>query len=367
MAGDNDLSDAGIRDIAELCKVGASADVYVGVEIDTRGEHTGSIRYEITEPEEEGIAYRNVIERLPEADTGKPESLLKFLTWGTDRYPADQRVVVIGGHGDGFRSRRRAIAIDEFGGALDMPEVEYVFERVGFHKKKIAILGFDACLMGMLEIANHFSKFADYLVASQQIEPGEGWPYDKVLEHLKHEPKVCDVASDIVDSYVNHYVLHGMTNVTQSAIRLTRTGEAMKSLSLLGKAVASHLDSQDASTKRESIRTIDMARASSQSFANAEYVDAVHFAENLSKAIECKVVGKYSRRLIESLNKAVIKNRVLRRSRKLANANGLSIWFPSTLFSFTVNRARYLELNGVEDQPGWLNFMDDVFAEMRYS
>ncbi len=141
----------------------------------------------------------------------------------------------------------------------------------------------------------------------------------------------------------------------------------MKSLSQLGKTLGQHLNSQETNSKRETNRTIDMARASSQSFANTEYVDAVHFAENLSNAIECEVVGKYARRLIESLNKAVIKNRVPRRSRKLANANGLSIWFPSTLFSFTVNRARYLELNGVEDQPGWLNFMDDFFAEMRYS
>lgn len=70
IAGDNDLSEAGLRDIAELCEQGASENLYVGVEIDTRGEHTGSIRYEITELEvdESGkkAAYRTVIERLNE-------------------------------------------------------------------------------------------------------------------------------------------------------------------------------------------------------------------------------------------------------------------------------------------------------------
>ena len=189
MAGDNDLSDAGLNDIQELCDEGAGPDLYVAAEIDTHGDHTGSIRYEITENEKDekgrSRAYRKVIERLPEQDTGKPATLLKFLQWGIRRYPAKRFVVVIGGHGDGFRRRGRAIAVDDFGSSLDMPEIEYVLRRAKFDKYRIGILGFDACLMGMLEIAHHFSPFAEYLVGSQAVEPGEGWPYDKVLKHLK--------------------------------------------------------------------------------------------------------------------------------------------------------------------------------------
>ncbi|MCF6155925.1 MAG: hypothetical protein E3K36_11880 [Candidatus Brocadia sp.] len=48
IAGDNNLSNAGLEDIQELCDEGASVQVHVGVEIDTYGEHTRSIRYEIT-------------------------------------------------------------------------------------------------------------------------------------------------------------------------------------------------------------------------------------------------------------------------------------------------------------------------------
>jgi hypothetical protein len=66
IGGDNDLSDDGLKDIQELCNAGASDQIHVGVEIDTRGEHTGSIRYEITERDWEDKAYRTVIDRLPE-------------------------------------------------------------------------------------------------------------------------------------------------------------------------------------------------------------------------------------------------------------------------------------------------------------
>ena len=65
IAGDNNLSDLGLQDIQEMCDVGASSRTHVAVEIDTVGEHTGSIRYEIGEPDWSGYAHRQVIERLP--------------------------------------------------------------------------------------------------------------------------------------------------------------------------------------------------------------------------------------------------------------------------------------------------------------
>ena len=157
IAGDNNLSDAGLQDIRELCEEGASDKVHVGVEIDTYGEHTGSIRYEITEPDHEGVSHRTVIERLPEKDTGSPETLSSFIKWGLKRFPADNYIVIIWNHGSGFRPVRRDVAYDDFGSSLDMPEIENAFSRSGIgENNKISILGFDACLMNMLEIANHF-------------------------------------------------------------------------------------------------------------------------------------------------------------------------------------------------------------------
>lgn len=37
------------------------------------------------------------------------------------------------------------------------------------------ILGFDACLMATYEVAKAMSPFADYLLASQELEPTHGW------------------------------------------------------------------------------------------------------------------------------------------------------------------------------------------------
>ena len=162
MAGDNDLSDAGMRDIEELCDEGASEDLYVGVEIDTYGAHTGSIRYEITEPELQprggSKAYRVVIERLPEQDSGKPETLLGFLRWGIERFPAKDLVVVVGGHGSGFRARNRSLATDAHGSAIDMDELAHVFSLAGLKKQKIGILGFDAPCFTVCDHSRRFTR-----------------------------------------------------------------------------------------------------------------------------------------------------------------------------------------------------------------
>ena len=206
IAGDNNLSDAGLEDIIELCQVGASGNVHVGVEIDTYGEHTGSLRYEITEPDWTGQAYRTVIERLNEKDSGDPETLWSFLKWGFGRYPADDHLVVVWNHGAGFRSPKRDIGYDDFGSSLDMPEITGAFRKAKIGpENRISVLGFDACLMNMIEIAHHFRDYAEFLVGSQQTEPGDGWPYDEVLKIIKKGPAARELAEKIVRAYIKCY------------------------------------------------------------------------------------------------------------------------------------------------------------------
>jgi len=361
IAGDNDLSEAGLRDISELCEEGSSPSVHVGVEIDTRGEHSGSIRYEITEPDFEGNAHRTVIERLSEFDSGKPRTLMSFINWGMKRYPAKEVALVIGGHGDGFRNRRRSIALDEGGSSLDMPEIEYVFKRCKIGRKnKLGILGFDACLMGMLEIAFHFSDYTRILVVSQEVEPGDGWPYNKVLQHLKNSQSIENVAKGIIDSYIRHYIKIAVTNVTQSAIDLKKTRHAMKALSSLGYGLVDYLENSNNNLKH--LKRLQTLRQNTQGFSVAEYVDAIHFAEQL-KMLQETLITKLAERLITTLKECILSYWNL--GREVKNANGLSIWFPAAIFSHAVNRSRYLNLNGAKEFDGWIKFLDTYFGMQR--
>ncbi|MGH8674280.1 MAG: clostripain-related cysteine peptidase, partial [Burkholderiales bacterium] len=102
IAGDNNLSDAGLTDIREMEDAGASKNVHVAVQIDTAGEHDGSVRYEISMPDFAGKSHRTVIARLPEQNTGNPKFLTDFARWAAERYPARNRLLVVWNHGAGF-------------------------------------------------------------------------------------------------------------------------------------------------------------------------------------------------------------------------------------------------------------------------
>ena len=349
IAGDNNLSDAGLEDIQELCNEGSSNKVHVGVEIDTYGEHTGSIRYEITEPDWFGDAHRAVIERLPEKDSGDPETLRSFLKWGLERYNANNYIIVIWNHGAGFRSVRRDIGYDDFGSSLDMPEIEDAFKRSGIGpQNKIAILGFDACLMNMIEIANHFGDYVEILVGSQETEPGDGWPYDKVLKQIKRSSGSANLAKGIVSEYIKDYKNNGVFNVTQSAVEIKKTDDAIRALNDLGNLLAANISSYFDDLKR--------IRISSQTFYMADYVDLVHLAKLISKNINEDSIIKAANAVIKTTSSCIIKSENL--GEVVKDANGLSVWFPINSPLYYNYRSKYLSLKCNSQNSGWVKFLD---------
>ncbi|MCP4599015.1 MAG: hypothetical protein GY847_00470 [Proteobacteria bacterium] len=353
MAADNNLSNAGLKDIRELCSEGAASNVHVGVEIDTRGDHTGSIRYEITEPDERKKAYRIVIDRLSERNSGDPRVLKSFLDWGTDRYPAEHRVVVIWSHGTGFRSIRRDVGVDDFGGSMDMPEIEGAFRSAGVTAdNKIGVLGFDACLMNMIEVAHHFKDQVEVIVGSQQTEPGDGWPYHKILRNLKASNTPREVGKKIVRSYVQDYRRRGTHNVTQSAIDLSKIDDAMGSLSVFGKALSRSL--------KKDRNTIGKIRLRCQSFKMNDYIDIIHFTNMVSKSIRTPEVSKAAKAARSATKSCIIASGCY--GRRVRNANGLSFWFPPQKNLFHRYRNKYHSLNFSKKHSGWASFLDEFFG-----
>lgn len=360
IAGDNDLSDAGLSDLDELCEEGASSRVHVGVEIDTEGEFDGSIRYEITAKDWENIAHRTVIKRLPELDSGAPKALREFLDWGIKRFPATRRVLVVWGHGAGFRAVRRDIAPDDFGGSLDMSEIEGVLKNSGIGpRKKLAIIGFDACLMNMIEVAHHLANYAHILVGSQQTEPGNGWPYDKVLAALKVRRTGKLVARDIVNRYIQYYICEEESGVTQSAIELSKTDTVIDDLNDLGYLLKAALDDDRNRTDRPTLSSrnkIRRLRVTMQTFFFGDYVDLVHMAKVLPKFTTNKAIIAAARKLARSAAACVIHHDYI--GSDLEQAKGISVWFPAERRLYYQHRGKYLALNCNRKRKDWVAFLD---------
>jgi hypothetical protein len=349
IAGDNDLSDNGLEDIQEMCDVGASRLSHVGVQIDTEGEHDGAIRYEITEPDPTGVAHRTVIERLEEPDSGNPDVLYQFLRWGLGRYPARHRLAVVWNHGAGFRTARRDIAYDDYGSSLDMVELQRALRRAGLGpRNKLAILGFDACLMNMLEIVYQLRGETELLVGSQQTEPGDGWPYDKVLAAMNTGPAPEELARAIVRVYLRECRNVGDSNVTQSAVRTDRVEAAVRAWSLLGESLAAALPAEAPALRR--------VRSQVQAYEYPDYVDAVHTATLIAALARSPGVRSRARAFAGAVRDCVVA--AGHEGRAVRNSHGLTIWFPPDRGLYLEFRAKYTAMDFFDRHPGWVRFLE---------
>jgi hypothetical protein len=387
MAGDNNLDSAGVADLREMKKVGSTDQLNILVQFDRAGARSATIRYYVKKG---GAIANDKISSLGETNMGDPSILQDFVTWGMQKYPAEHYLLVLWNHGAGWddanlyegdvfsgatppvarkkqlletprpatrglkplpfclaraglsRTRRalfctsvgkavrnRAIAFDDQAqDFLDNVELKRVLTQI---KKKLGrpidILGMDACLMSMVEVAYQMRSVANYSVGSEESEPGEGWPYDLILKSLAANPgmKPEDVARLIVAQYIASYKSND--NVTQAAVRLASLNALAGALSGLGKALAAALA---VPSQRNAIMT---ARAQVQEYSRPydDYCDLI----DLCALLESAPTGNQVRAACSAVKSSAAKAIVVSGCKGSAvdQSHGLSIYFPKRRLS----------------------------------
>ena len=202
--------------------------------------------------------------------------------------------------------------------------------------------------MNMLEIANHFVDQVEILVGSQQTEPGDGWPYDKVIAAMKKATSSAGLASQIVKLYIDDYRSRGVFDVTQSAINVSKTEPAIAALSNLGALLAAK-----AGVYHEQLKKV---RIQVQSFQMADYVDLVHVAESISREIKDTAIRRAAAEVSRTTSACILQ--AGKCGRTVSNAHGLSVWFPSTESLYYSYRAKYMSLRFATKYRGWVEFLD---------
>ena len=63
---------------------------------------------------------------------------------------------------------------------------------------------FDACLMGTVETANILATYADYMIGSEETEPGSGWDYTEIGSFLAKNPNAngAELGKVVCDSFL---------------------------------------------------------------------------------------------------------------------------------------------------------------------
>ncbi len=403
-AADNDLYSFAARNIKQMEAVGSTETIHILVQLDMHLQGKSKVTKRYLIKKNKAVLVETIQQGL---DSGDPKTLIACCSWAQKNYPAEEYALIFWNHGTGIidpaiskiinpsefftlNKENNMIELDRSVGFLDyidsapcpeMPRRGVCFDSTTGNYltnkkleeslsvicspqvlgKKFGIIGFDACLMSMLEITNIVKNYAHFYVGSQEAELGTGWGYSSILVPFeKGTLSAYEFAKRIVESYKETY--ENITNeYTQSAIDLSKIEDLERSIHSLSVLLIKGLLDQENDSVSNAIKA---SRKSSNCthFSEPSYIDLHHFLSNLYKKINLfslknkAETGDFKIKIKNEIEKSLLlmKHAIIANAagKDLKNAQGLSIYFPDkrihasykkTLFSHSNGWSKFLE------------------------
>lgn len=204
---------------------------------------------------------------------------------------------------------------------------------------KFDFVGFDACLMATTENALMLSKHADYMIASEETEPGIGWYYSNWLTQLSENSSLStpEIGKQIIDDFIDTCAQKCPgQSTTLSIVDLAEAESTIPSV-----LAAFSTDTYE-KIKNENYAQVSNARSDAREFGSSSRIDQVelvHLANNMG--------SEEGKALTEALLSAVKYNRT---SSNMSNSYGLSIYFPFRQAAMVDEAVETYELMGMDEE-----------------
>ncbi|NCB40087.1 MAG: hypothetical protein EOM80_15105 [Erysipelotrichia bacterium] len=345
---DNNLDSFGVGDLQEMVDAGGSNDNVNIICLLDREKGPATLYY-VTKDKAE------VIKDAGEIDMGDYKELVKFVVETARAYPAKHYCTVVWNHGSGWKDAHgeiiKGISYDDQSGnhittnqlTVALKEIE---AAIG---KRLDVLSFDACLMQMIEVAYAVKDGADYFIASEETEPGEGYPYKEILQNFKSGVSPEAFVKHVVKVYAASYDggSAGNSSSTQSAIKCSELNSLADAINGYCKAtVAANYGAQ-----------FKLALSSAQKFYYRTNIDLGHFVTLTKNYIKDEAFMTAADKLQAALTKAIVANGLSGYNTK--NATGLAVYFPASSYSFS---AEYKDLAFAKDTM-WEAMVKDYYKK----
>lgn len=356
--GDNNLESYAIDDFLEMSSVGSTSQMNIVVQFDRSpltawsggssdyGDWTTTKRFFVERGDLPTASYQ--VSDLGEANMGSAGTLQSFLEWGMTSYPAANYALVLWDHGGGWVY---GVCSDDTsdGDSLLLPEIaQAVTSAESDTGKHIGLMGFDACLMGMTEVAYELRDLTDVVVYSEETEPGQGWAYDKVLGALAADPSMSarQIGAMAVQEYSNFYGSSGKE--TLSSVATTD----MASLSTALDAFADRLI-QIYPTMSSQVR---QARSGTEHFEYEMFVDLFDFVSR-SRQVGDAELSTAAYQLMGAIDSAVLAETS---GDQHPGAHGMAIYFPDVVSD--LNLVGYRSDASITQNTTWDEFLNIYFG-----
>lgn len=170
------------------------------------------------------------VTEISNTNMGESSALSDFLNYASGTYPAENYILLFWNHGNG--------PVDGYGydvlhngDSVTLSELQEGIENSQMKDTKLQLVGFDACLMGNMETAAVMSNYANYMVASAELEPEDGWDYIWLNVFAKEGLNGEIIGQQIIEDYYQFYETKDC-QVTLSCMNLGAYQEVAEDFSL---------------------------------------------------------------------------------------------------------------------------------------
>lgn len=244
---------------------------------------------------------------------GQSSTLSRFLNYAYNNYRAEMYGLILWDHGGGPINGYGSDEFYKFD-SLTLAEIKQAIDDSPFSREQLEFMGFDACLMSSVEVANTVSGYAKYLVSSEENEPGSGWDYS-FLEAVKPGDDGKTIGKTVADYFANYYKKLYIDGITIAVMDLDRIDKVETEMNNLFAKLNANMDTDFSYISRSRSSSKELGRTIDGSF---DLIDLYDFTD--------KLPSKYSEEK-ESL-KSALQDAIIYFNTDINGAHGLSMYFP---------------------------------------
>jgi len=358
----NDLQSDVFAIINDMELVGSTSDVNIIVQADDYNGWSGQTRRYYVEhddnPAEHDRNPENITSPLANIDTseknmGDPQTLIDFVCWTIDNYPAEHYSLTLFDHGLGWKG----ICFDQTSNfeSIDTNELKYAMTMISnYSGRNLDILILDACMMGMMEVLYPIREYVSIAISSEDRTAFGDISYKGILENLTDQPLVTpsQFAQKTVDT--SYYAINDLHTHEYFGINMDKIEEITEVVNELVQVLK---DNMPPNFMIKEAYSYSLCWEGGTNSAHPH--DIRRFAEKISDLVYNTDIKNKANELMNTIDASVIRPQEGNNSYIDPRLNGIAIYFPPKKSDF---EAAYTQLEFANNSQ-WDEFLSGYYTQ----